>query len=103
MIGVDIVKINRFANKSDYFARRILSNRELNYYNQQIDIDSKTRVLASIWAIKEAIFKADNQNASFQKIELEHTDKGWKSQNFDISISHDEDAGILIAFVIKKR
>ncbi|QKT05469.1 4'-phosphopantetheinyl transferase superfamily protein [Mycoplasma sp. OR1901] len=96
-VGIDLVKISRFENKSIKFAKRILGNEEFNCYINLPD-DKKTLFLARSWAIKEAIFKADNSYFNFSQIDLKKENKVWKFKNFAISISHEE--GFLVAFVI---
>ncbi|MCU4706930.1 4'-phosphopantetheinyl transferase superfamily protein [Mycoplasma sp. CSL7503-lung] len=96
-VGVDLVKISRFNDKSLTFAKRILSQNELEEYNSLPD-EQKTLFLARSWAIKEAIFKANNEYFDFSKISLRKENKVWKFEEFAISISHEDD--FLIAFVI---
>ncbi|VEU76636.1 holo-ACP synthase [Mycoplasmopsis columbina] len=99
-IGVDLVKIERFKNKDLNFAKRFLSSKELNYFeNKTLKMDTQT--LASIWAIKEAIFKADNSYFNFSKIELTRENNQWLHQEFDISLSHEGD--YVTAIALKKR
>ncbi|RIV16979.1 holo-ACP synthase [Mycoplasmopsis gallopavonis] len=97
-IGVDLTKISRFVAASDSFAQRILSPAEYSDY-LKITNEKKALFLARAWAIKEAIFKANNSYFSFSKIELQKINHRWTFKNFSISISHDGDD--LIAFVIE--
>ncbi|VEU70284.1 4'-phosphopantetheinyl transferase superfamily protein [Mycoplasmopsis glycophila] len=97
-IGVDITKISRFENASLAFAHRILSSSEFEKFLMLEDA-KKPLFLARAWAIKEAIFKANNDYFSYSKIELIKKNHRWTFLNFSISISHDGDT--LIAFVIE--
>ncbi|AKA50063.1 ACP synthase [Mycoplasmopsis gallinacea] len=97
-IGVDLTKISRFANKDINFAKRILSISELAIY-KKVPKERKPLFLARTWAIKEAIFKANNDYAKFTEIDLSKKDKKWVFKNFSISISHDDD--FIIAFVVE--
>ncbi|WP_156768873.1 4'-phosphopantetheinyl transferase superfamily protein [[Mycoplasma] mobile] len=95
MIGVDLTKISRFKNKSEKFAKRILSHEEFEKW----EINKDHSFLATRWAIKEAIYKADNNFFEFSKINVKKDNYYW-FQNFYISVSHEGD--LIIAFVIKK-
>ncbi|BBA22461.1 ACP synthase [Mycoplasmopsis bovirhinis] len=97
--GVDITQISRFENKSIKFARRILSDGEYELFKKLVNSKDKALFLARAWAIKEAIFKADNQYFEFSKINLVKLNNRWTFQNFAISISHE--GNWLIAFVVK--
>ncbi|EIE41061.1 holo-acyl-carrier protein synthase [Mycoplasmopsis canis UF31] len=97
--GVDLTRISRFKDKSLIFAKKILSANEFQEFQKLSDIDSKSLFLARSWAIKEAIFKADNQYFNFSSIDLIKINKRWTFKDFSISISHEGD--LLIAFVTK--
>ncbi len=101
MIGVDITKISRFNNVSDAFISRFLSEKELESY-KKLDEKLKPSFLAVRWAIKEAMFKADNSYYSFNKINLfkENGRYVTDDNNFYISTSTEDD--ILIAYVLRK-
>ncbi|KKB26666.1 Holo-[acyl-carrier protein] synthase [Mycoplasmopsis meleagridis] len=99
-IGVDLVKISRFNNKTEGFIKRILHREEYAYFTD-INDNLKTKTLATFWAIKEAIFKANNSYYSFAKILLKKENNKWIHPNFSISISHEDD--YLIAFVIENK
>ncbi|WP_426461007.1 holo-ACP synthase [Mycoplasma hafezii] len=98
-IGVDITTISRFEKVDSYFARRILSDAEFELF-QTLQDDKKAKFLARAWAIKEAIFKANNDYYEFSKINLQKINHRWTFKNFEISISHEKD--LLIAFVIER-
>ncbi|MGZ9413128.1 holo-ACP synthase [Mycoplasma sp. 480] len=97
MIGVDIISISRFKGKKENFIKRILSENEWNSF---IKTENKEKFLATRWAIKEAIFKADNKYFNFKQIDIYKENKKYKFQNFEISTSNDEDT--VIAVAIKK-
>ena len=59
-IGVDIVKIDRLKDVDQHFINRVYTQEEINVYNS-LSSDKKIVFLASRWAVKEAIFKANNQ------------------------------------------
>lgn len=101
MIGVDITKISRFKNLDQNVIKRFLSVEEFKKY-QTLNENVKDRFLATRWAIKEAIFKADNSYYSFNKINLFKKEGRYTTaeNNFYISTSTEED--ILIAYVQRK-
>ena len=97
MIGVDLTTISRFKNCSDNFVSRVLSQQELKSYLQQ---KNKSLFLATRWAIKEALFKADNQLNEFKAITIEKIANRYCYKNFYISTSKEQD--LVIATVIKR-
>ncbi|MGZ9755657.1 4'-phosphopantetheinyl transferase superfamily protein [Mycoplasma sp. 394] len=96
-IGVDITHISRFVNKSNSFIDRLLSADELVKFDK-LKQKQKQLFLARSWAIKEAIFKADNQYYKFKEIDIKKINNRWIFKDFIITISHEKD--ILVAFVI---
>lgn len=64
MIGIDLTKKSRFKENQEEIAKKILHSMELKKYLEDND---KLKFLATRWAIKEAIFKCDNQYKNFQK------------------------------------
>ncbi|QDY87039.1 4'-phosphopantetheinyl transferase superfamily protein [Mycoplasma anserisalpingitidis] len=100
MIGVDIVKISRFIDNYDKFAKRILTQQELDEYQKIVEIRNKIKYVAVHWSIKEAIYKADNNYSTFNKINITKENSAYMHENFYISTSDDGDN--LVAFVIKK-
>ncbi|WLP85748.1 4'-phosphopantetheinyl transferase superfamily protein [Mycoplasma seminis] len=100
--GVDITNISRFLNKTTTFCNRVLSQNELEKLNQIDDAYQKARFLARSWAIKEALFKADNSLIDFRKINLQQDSQSklWYFKDFVASISYADD--YVIAFVQKK-
>lgn len=97
MIGIDMTKISRFKNADMELIKRILTKKEILKYTLSLD---KPKFLARSWAIKEALFKANNQLSSFNKIELENINDKWTYQNYLISTTEEDD--YLIAFVIER-
>lgn len=101
MIGIDIVKISRFENKSDKFFNKIFSEKELiearnsNFYQK----------LAGKWAAKEAAYKA---GILYTNKEIEILTKNrrpyisikGKKKSSKVSISHDADYATAIVFKI---
>ena len=99
-VGVDLVRISRFENKSDHFIKRILGSEEYKEY-LSIDDNKKTTYLASRFAFKEAYFKlsGDIQYLSYQ---LLNDCKGkpycLEDSSIQVSLSHEDDYLIVIAF-----
>lgn len=99
MIGVDITKISRFQNKNLDFVKRILHPEEVKQYNS-VSLERQAKFLATRWAIKEAIFKANNKYHNFSDILILHNLNGTYSfANFQISTSDQDD--LLVAFVLE--
>lgn len=98
MIGVDIVKIERFESSEWPVIERILHPFEITEYMKS---ENKAKYIATKWAIKEALFKADNSNSTFNKINIvKKNERYFFDDAFEITTS-DED-GYVVAFVIKK-
>ncbi len=90
-VGIDIVKISRFENKDIHFIKRVLTEKELLVYNNLIE-EKKTQYLASRWASKEAIFKA-NKDEHYLSYSILNKENGEPyvddHEEIKISISHD--------------
>ncbi|WP_371246152.1 holo-ACP synthase [Mycoplasmopsis agassizii] len=97
MLGIDLTNVKRFENIGLKFAQRILSKRE---YEEFLISENQALFLARSWAIKEAIYKADNNYFSFKEIELVKKNKQWTFPGFAISISHEDN--YVIAIALKK-
>ncbi|UWD34094.1 4'-phosphopantetheinyl transferase superfamily protein [Mesomycoplasma molare] len=97
MIGVDLTQISRFKNKKETFVRKILSKNEILEYENS---ENKEKFLATRWAIKEAIFKADNSFFEFNLIDIKKENKRYKFREFEISTSYENN--LVIAIVYKK-
>ncbi|MDK2819571.1 MAG: 4'-phosphopantetheinyl transferase superfamily protein [Mycoplasmataceae bacterium] len=98
MVGIDITSIDRFENKDENFAKKILSNNEFLDWEKE---DAKELFLATRWAIKEAIFKSDNQFSNFSDINISKKQNRYVFQNFEISTSKENN--FVIAIAIKKK
>ncbi|MGL5521930.1 MAG: 4'-phosphopantetheinyl transferase superfamily protein [Metamycoplasmataceae bacterium] len=97
MIGVDLTRISRFENVELDFVLRVLSPKEVSAY-KALNPESKAKYIATRWAIKEAIFKADNKYSNFSKIYINKIEKVYSFKDFQISVSNEGD--YIIAFVI---
>lgn len=90
-VGIDIVKISRFENKDIHFIKRVLTEKELLVYNNLLE-EKKAQYLASRWACKEAIFKA-NKDEHYLSYSILNKDNGEPyvdgHEEIKISISHD--------------
>ena len=90
-IGIDIVKISRFENKDIHFIKRVLTEKELLVYNNVLE-EKKAQYLASRWASKEAIYKA-NHDEHYLSYSILNKDNGEPyvdgHEEIKISISHD--------------
>lgn len=90
-IGIDIVKISRFENKDIHFIKRVLTEKELLVYNNLLE-EKKAQYLASRWASKEAIYKA-NKDEHYLSFSILNKDNGEPyvdgHEEIKISISHD--------------
>lgn len=96
-IGVDIVELKRIDLK---IARKILSSKELELFNELKDC-FKQEFLAERFAVKEALFKADNKYFNYDQITLLNDEKGrpyFENVNALVSIAHD--GGMVVAFVV---
>lgn len=99
MVGIDLTKISRFKDKDQNFIQRILSEQEIEeYYN----CENKEHFLATRWAIKEAIFKANNSYYQFNKINLKCLNRKYSFLNFEISTSSEDEYIIAIAIERKE-
>lgn len=94
MIGVDIVKIERFNDVNVHFEERILSKREQKELSLRND---KLQYLAGRFAGKEAYIKAvGKKDVSYTEIEILNDKEGKPHlyvrgiETGEISLSHDE-------------
>lgn len=99
MIGIDIVEINRFRNKSDNFIKKIFSDREL----KEVKMNNLCQKLAGKWAAKEAAYKAGILKINKEIEILTINNKpliviDGKNTNHLVSISHDGDYATAIVF-----
>ncbi|WP_027335059.1 4'-phosphopantetheinyl transferase superfamily protein [Mycoplasmopsis felifaucium] len=99
MIGIDITRLSRFKDVSDEFICRFLSENEIAEFNLIKDNETLRIKFAAIhWAIKEALFKADNSLSDFRKISITKVNGKYVFQNFEISTSDEGD--LLVAVVL---
>lgn len=100
MIGIDLVDIRRFKNKSAKFLARYMNQNELLEYQKIANSDLQATYAAELWAIKEAIFKANNSLSDFSHLEIKKTNGVFSHEAFEISLSHEKN--MLVAVAIKK-
>lgn len=93
MVGIDITKISRFDNWTESKIKRILHPEEIMELSQAND---KSLFLATRFAIKESLFKIDNNLFHFDKINIRKENKRYVYKDFNISTSKEDD--YLIAF-----
>ncbi len=98
MVGIDITSIDRFKTKGDTFAKKILSKEE---YSEWTISETKDIFLATRWAIKEAIFKSDNNFSNFSNINLKKINSKYCFKEFQISTSRENN--YIIAIALKKK
>jgi len=85
-IGIDIVEVKRVENMSslDSFAKKILSNQEIEYF-YTLDLSKQVKYLSIQYAGKEAIAKAlgtgISDNVKFKEIEILRNEKGKPTLN----------------------
>lgn len=97
-IGVDILSINRIDFK---IARKVLSSEEKIVFETLKNDVLKKEYLAERFAVKEALFKADNSYYNYDKVTVLNDVTGkpfFKDINGLVSISHDN--GMVCAFVV---
>ncbi len=97
MIGIDLTKVSRFEGKELQFAKRILTEKEFGFFELS---NNKTKFIATRWAIKEALFKADNSLRNYPHMEIEKNLGRYEFEGFEISTSDEDD--LVIAIVINK-
>ncbi|RTZ68697.1 MAG: peptide transporter [Tenericutes bacterium] len=93
MLGIDITKISRFNKPTKAFIKKILHPKEILKYENEED---KSLFLASRWAIKESLYKANNKYFHFNKINIEKKDNKYVFEEFQISTSKEEDYYIAV-------
>lgn len=98
MLGADLTKISRFASPTRTFIERILHPLEIEEYEKSED---KTKYLAAHWAIKEALFKADNSLLHFNEIKIEKKEKKYFYPGYVITTSNEDD--YYFAVVMKEK
>lgn len=96
-IGIDITKISRFENAKQSLVDRILHQDEKEEFLRS---ENKALFLANRWAIKEALYKTNNDLFHFDKIKVIKNDNVYTYPGYDISTSKEEDYYIAI---VKRR
>jgi len=97
-IGVDILSIERINFK---IAKKVLSQEEMAIFDSIDNEIIKREYLAERFAVKEALFKADNCYFNYDRISVLNDEKGkpyLKDINGFVSIAHDN--GMVCAFVV---
>lgn len=94
MLGIDLTKISRFENQNNQFITKTLHPEEIKEYEQT---ENKAAYLATRWAIKEALFKADNKLFSFSEIRISKKDRVYTFPGYIISTSNEDDYVIAVA------
>lgn len=99
MIGVDITSIERFKNKKINLFKKILSDEEFDQWKKS---ENKELFAAQRWAIKEALFKADNSLHDFHNINIKRDKRGaFIFKDFLISTSKENE--YVVAFVLSRK
>ena len=98
MLGIDKTTISRFKNMSDSFIKRVLHEEEIIEYNAS---ENKELFLAARWAIKEALYKADNTNVEFSKMKITKENRQYKFPGYIISTTNEGDDYIAIVMKVK--
>ena len=97
-IGVDLLDETRIDFK---IARKVLSVEELEIFNSIDNEALKKEFLAERFAVKEALFKADNKYFDYDKVSVLCDEKGkpyLKDINGLVTIAHDNN--MVCAFVV---
>ncbi len=98
-VGIDIVKNSRFETGSG-IENKMLSNFELDIYNEINSNNKKQEFLASRWCLKEAIIKT-NSNLLMKNISIIKRDnKPFYNNNYELSLSHEKEYSVAIAIKI---
>ena len=107
-IGIDIISITRIRklyNKYGIkFLKKILTEKEIDMINKIISDRRKIEKFSGIFAAKEAVIKCFNGNIFFKDITIAYNEFGKpyamvKDKKILISISHEKDYSIAIAFL----
>lgn len=116
MIGIDVIFVSRISNANTRFGYKFLSK---FLSKNEISLIKHDRTLAGFWAAKEAISKAlgygigakfgffdieiykDDLGAPKVLIKNENLIKRDRIKNINISITHDKDLVVAVAFIEK--
>lgn len=96
-IGIDITRISRFKNAKQSLVDRILHPDEIEEF---LISEHKELFLAAHWAIKEALYKTNNDLFHFDKIKIIKEKDVYSFKGYDISTSKEDDYYIAI---VKRR
>ncbi|MBN0970946.1 4'-phosphopantetheinyl transferase superfamily protein [Mycoplasma phocoeninasale] len=98
MIGIDLVKISRFKKIKKHHVAKFLHPCEINEW-EKLPKKRQIRYLANRWAIKEAIYKADNKYWDFTKILINKNKSGkYQFENFEITTTNESNHVIAMTF-----
>ncbi|BAP39612.1 4'-phosphopantetheinyl transferase superfamily protein [Metamycoplasma canadense] len=100
MISIDLTKIKRFKKIKKEVLNRFLHPNEIEEYIK-IEKEKKATFLATRWALKECIFKIDNNLYEFKKIHIKKTNQGrYIFEDFQLSTTNED--GYVVAVAFKK-
>jgi holo-[acyl-carrier protein] synthase len=95
MIGIDIVKINRFKKNINLWSKKILTESEKEEFKNS---KNQLNYIASRWAAKEAIFKLTNSSEKFSILNHENgAPYVFENPNLYVSISHEREYCVVVA------
>ncbi|MGN1276365.1 MAG: holo-ACP synthase [Floccifex sp.] len=101
-IGCDIVQINRIQSNKEALAKRILSKKEKEQYDQYKG-QRQLEFLAGHFAAKEALVKAMDKNCLITDFDIYYENKKpvVKKEGYQISlsISHEKDYAMAVALI----
>jgi len=103
-IGIDIIEINRFVEKSyrenEIFYKKIFHDSEIEYC---LNHKNSSQSFAAKFAIKESVIKSINKQIDFLDILTEHLDSqpvvsllNDLSYNFLVSVSHEKHNAVAV-------
>jgi len=100
-IGIDLTRISRFDINNKKLVERILSEKELEVF-QNLNNDNKPAYLASRFALKEAYYKASQDNCSFSSISFlnDKNGKPYMDERDDVLVSVSDEDDYLTTIVI---
>jgi phosphopantetheine--protein transferase-like protein len=94
MIGIDLVKINRFKKNIDLWSKRILTDLEREHLTEK---KNKIQYIAGRWASKEAFFKCTGSRENISILNDENNRPFiLQYPDLEISISHEKDYCIAV-------
>ncbi|MFV0396323.1 MAG: holo-ACP synthase [Coprobacillaceae bacterium] len=100
-IGVDIVNLHRIRKNKNALAKKILTEKELHFFEGLTSEKRQIEFLGGRFAGKEAFFKAVSNKVPFKDIEILNDIDGkpyCNHNNIHISLAHEDDYAI--AYVI---